>query len=204
MCGSFRRAIVADVEDEVGDPDDDQPEVGVPFGLGVLLGLGDPHQVARDGEHAEQIVTEQHEPGAELPGEARPRGALDDVEGRRDQRVAAEAEDDARRVRGTKAAEARPAGVEREIGPCELRRHPDAHEHPEDGPGHRKRDADLDRIVVIRCLPILRRFRLVERGHDGVEQSAGEQHDDHAVDAERVRTAEQRPLPLRRSQRRSR
>ena len=86
----------ADVEHEVGDPHDDQPEVGVPFGFGVFLRLGDAHQVAGDGEHAEQVVAEQHEPRADLPGEPRAGGPLHDVEGGRDQGVAAEAEDHAR------------------------------------------------------------------------------------------------------------
>jgi hypothetical protein len=36
----------AEEDREVGDPDDGQPEVDVPFGLGVFLALGDAEQVA--------------------------------------------------------------------------------------------------------------------------------------------------------------
>ena len=181
-----------DIEDEVGDPDDDQPEVGVPLGLGVLLGLGDAHQIARDGQHAEKIVAEKHEPWAELARQPGPRGALDDVERGRNQRVAAEAEDHARRVRRPKPSEAGPGGVEGEVGPRELRCHPDAHEHPEHRPSHRKRDADLDGIVVIRGFPVFRRLRLVEREQDDVEQTDRKEHDDQAVDTKHVRASERR------------
>ena len=124
----------AQVDDEVGHPDDDQPEVGVPLGLGVLLRLGDAHHVAGDGEQAEQVVAEQHEQRAELVGHARPRGALHDVERGRDQRIAAEAEDDAGGVHRPQPAEARPAGIEVEPGIGELPGHPVADEQAERPP----------------------------------------------------------------------
>ena len=110
-------------------------------------------------------------------------------------RIAAEAEDNAGSVRRTKAAEARPCSVEREIRPRELRRHPHAHEHPEDGPGHGEHDADLDGVIVVRCLPVIGRFRLLKRGHDQIEESGSEKDDNHAVDPERIRTAEHGHCP---------
>ena len=70
----------AQVEHEVGHPDHHQPQVGVPFGLRVFLRLGDAHQVAGRRDDAEQVVADQHEPRAELVGEPRAAGALDDVE----------------------------------------------------------------------------------------------------------------------------
>ena len=98
----------ADVEREVGEPDDDQPEVGVPFGLGVFLRLGAADQVAGRGPDAEEVVADQDHPGADRVGEPRPGGALHDVEGGGDERVAGEAEDDAGGVDGPQASEARP------------------------------------------------------------------------------------------------
>ena len=53
-------------EQQIGHPDDDQPEVGIPFGLGIFLALADAHEIAADREQAEQVVAEQHEPGTEL------------------------------------------------------------------------------------------------------------------------------------------
>ena len=75
----------AQIDQEIGDPDDDEPEVGVPFRLGIFLRLGDAHQVAGDGEHAEQIVADQHEPRAQLVRQPRTRRPLQHIERGRDQ-----------------------------------------------------------------------------------------------------------------------
>src|SRR5690606_32859527 len=63
----------ADVEEKVGHPHDDQPQVGVPFGFRIFLRLGDADEIAAHREHAEKVVAEDHEPGAELPRQAGPR-----------------------------------------------------------------------------------------------------------------------------------
>jgi hypothetical protein len=63
-------------------PDDGQPEVDVPFGLGVFLGLRGAQQVAGRGQHDEQLVAPEHEPGQVAAPEPRRAGALHDVEGR--------------------------------------------------------------------------------------------------------------------------
>ena len=80
MCGSLRRASVRKIEHEIGHPHDHQPDVGVPFRLGVFLRLGDAHHVAGDGEDAEQVVAEQHEPRAELVRQPRARCPLQHIE----------------------------------------------------------------------------------------------------------------------------
>ena len=56
----------ANVDREIDDPDDDQPDVRIPFRLGIFLRLGDAHEIAARGQHAEQIIAEQHEPWTEL------------------------------------------------------------------------------------------------------------------------------------------
>ena len=56
----------AQVDDEIGHPNNDQPDIGVPFRFGVFLRLRDAHQVAGRGDDAEQIVAEQNEPWAQL------------------------------------------------------------------------------------------------------------------------------------------
>ena len=104
----------------------------------------------------------------------------------RDQRVAAEAEDDAGRVHRPEPAEARPAGIERQVGIGEKRRHPDADEHREDGPGHGQPDAELDRIVVVLAQPVLGRLRREVVAADEPHHEEACQHHDAAVNAERV------------------
>ena len=150
-----------DVEHEIRHPDDDQPQVGIPFGLGVFFRLGDAHEIAGDGQQAEQVVAEEHEPRADLASQPRPRGSLEDMEGCGDQCIAAEAEDDARRMGRSHASEGRPRRVEGEVRPSELGGNPHAHKHPEHGPGHRQHNANLDRVVVIAGLPIDLLFRCV-------------------------------------------
>ena len=66
----------AEIEQEVDDPDDDQPDVRVPFRLGMLLGLGDAEEIGGRGENAEQVVAEQDGNLAEQLG----RRAEDDAE----------------------------------------------------------------------------------------------------------------------------
>ena len=53
----------AHVEDEIGHPHDDEPDIGVPFRLGIFLGLGDAEEIAGNGDETEEVEAEQHEPG---------------------------------------------------------------------------------------------------------------------------------------------
>ena len=121
MCGSLRFASVAEEDQQIDDPDDGQPEVGVPFGLGVFLALGDAEQVAGAGDDDEEVVAEDDEPGREVAGQPRAAGALHDVERRRDQHVAAEGEDHRRGVQRAQAAEIGPGQVEVQGREGELR-----------------------------------------------------------------------------------
>jgi hypothetical protein len=84
----------AKIDQEISDPDHDQPDIGIPFRLGIFLGLGNPHHVAGDGEQAEQVVAKEHKPWAELVRQARARGALQYVERGCDQPVSTETEYD--------------------------------------------------------------------------------------------------------------
>ena len=112
------------------------------------------------------------------------------MEGCGDQGIAAEAEDHAGGVGRPHPSEARPRRVEGEIGPGELGGNPHAHEHAEDGPGHRQHDADLDRVVIVAGLSIHLRFgRVCRRKHETQQDAAVYQHD-HAMYSERIRFAD--------------
>src|SRR5664279_1134846 len=81
---------------EVSHPYDGQPEIGIPFGLGIFFRLGDAEQVTGTGNDDEKIVAEHHKPRREIAGEPRATGPLHDIKRRRDQHISAEGEDHSR------------------------------------------------------------------------------------------------------------
>jgi hypothetical protein len=91
----------AEEDQEISHPHDGQPEIGVPFRLGIFLRLSDAEQIAGAGNENEEIVAEHDEPGRKVAGEPRAAGALHDIERRADQYVAAEGEDHRRGVQRT-------------------------------------------------------------------------------------------------------
>src|SRR3546814_8639562 len=56
----------AQIEHQIGHPDNHQPDVGIPLRLGILLGLGDADEVPADRQYAEQVVAEDNQPRTEL------------------------------------------------------------------------------------------------------------------------------------------
>src|SRR3989344_7675775 len=96
----------ADEDDEIDDPDDRQPKVYIPFGLGIFARLGDAHDIAGGGKNQKELVTPEDEARGAGKGEPRAAGALHDIEARRDQGIAAKGEDDRRRVERAQPPEA--------------------------------------------------------------------------------------------------
>lgn len=88
----------AEEHEQIDDPDDGQPQIGVPFRLGIFLPLRHTEQVARAGDDDEEIVAQHHEPRRQIARDACARGLLHDVERGREQHVAAEGEDHRRRA----------------------------------------------------------------------------------------------------------
>jgi hypothetical protein len=80
----------AKIDEQVGDPDDGEPKVGIPFGLGIFLRLGDADEIAGSGDDDKEIVAKHDEPGRDIADEARPAGTLNDVERGCQQNIAAE------------------------------------------------------------------------------------------------------------------
>src|SRR5450756_309252 len=70
----------AEEDQEISHPHDGQPEIGVPFRLGIFLRLSDAEQIAGAGNENEEIVAEHDEPGRKVAGEPRAAGALHDIE----------------------------------------------------------------------------------------------------------------------------
>ena len=144
-------------DQQIGDPDDGQPEVGIPFRLGIFLRLGDAEQIAGAGDQDEEIVAEHDEPGREIAGKARAAGLLHDVERGRDQHVAAEGEDHRGGVQRPQPAEAGPGQIEVQRGPGQLRGDDEADEKAGNAPEHRHDGGELDRAhIVVRAAVDLR------------------------------------------------
>ena len=159
----------AEEHQKVDDPDDRQPEVGVPLGLRIFLALGDAEQIAGAGDEDEEIVAEDDEPGREIAGQARSAGALYDIERRRQEDVAAEGEDHRRGVQGPQAAEVEP-WRDVEVGERELEGDVDADRHARQAPEQGEQGPDLDgREVVIRQSADLERRPFRRTGVEALE-----------------------------------
>ena len=139
----------AEEDQQIGHPDDGQPEIGVPFRLGVFLRLRDAEQIAGAGDDDEEIVAEHDEPRRQIADEPRARGALHDVERGGDQHVAAEGEDHRRRVQRTQAAEGGPRQIEIEDRQGELAGDVEADGEAGDAPEHGGDGREFDRAEIV-------------------------------------------------------
>ena len=150
-------------DQQVGDPDHGQPKVGVPFGLGIFLRLCDTEQIAGASDEDEEVVAEHDEPGCEVAGEPGAAGPLHHVERRRNQHVAAESEDDGRRVQRPDTTKRRPRQIEVQDREGKFQRRPEAHRESCDTPDHRGDGRELDGPHVVVRLAVDRERRQVRR-----------------------------------------
>ena len=146
---------------QIGHPDDRQPQIRVPFRLGIFLGLRHAEQIAGAGDQNEEVIADDDEPGREIARETHAAGLLNDIERGRDQHVAAEREDHRRSMQRPQPAKAGPWQVEIERRPCELRGDQQPDGEAGDAPKHRHHGRELDRahIVVGPAVDFLRRQR---------------------------------------------
>jgi 23S rRNA (cytosine1962-C5)-methyltransferase len=69
----------ADEDGQIGNPDHRQPQIDIPFRLGIFLALGDAQEIAGGGQHDEQLIAPEHEAGEGREGQTRAAGALHDI-----------------------------------------------------------------------------------------------------------------------------
>ncbi len=138
----------ADEDHEIGNPDDRQPQVDVPFGLGIFLRLGNAEQVAGRCQHDEQLVAPEDEPREIGKSQLCAAGALHDVEARRQQGVAAEGEDHRAGMQRTQASEIE-IGFEIQLRISQLGGDENARQKARESPEHGGDDAPANGIVVI-------------------------------------------------------
>ena len=146
-------------DQEIDHPHDRQEQVGVPFRLGIFLGLRNAEQIAGAGNDDEEIVAEHDKPRRDLAGQPRAAGALHDIERRRDQHVAAKREDHRRCVQRPQAAEGDPGQIEIENRKCQLKRDVESDGEAGNAPEHGGDGRELDRPHVVVGLAIDRQRR---------------------------------------------
>jgi hypothetical protein len=142
----------AEEDHQVDHPDHRQPDVDIPFRLGVFARLGDAQHVAGRGHDDEQLVApEQNGRERRAAEQRRPAGALHDVQRGREQRVAAEREDRRRGVDGAQAPEGGPLEpqVEHRVG--ELEGDEGAHRERDHAPEYGRDGEPADDLVIVRA-----------------------------------------------------
>ena len=174
----------AEIDQQIHDPHDGKPKIGIPFGLGVFLRLGNTEQIAGAGDHNKEIVAEHHEPRREIAHEPRPAGPLHHIERRADQHVAAKRKDDRRGVQGAQPAERDEGKVEVERREGELQRQPQPDRKAGDTPEYGQQGRELDRPhIVVRLSVDHQRHRRVA----ALEEPVGDGEDcSHACRSEEV------------------
>ena len=70
----------AEERDEIGNPDDRQPDIDIPFRLRIFASLRYAEQIAGGGHDDEEVVAPEHEPAEIAAEQARPTGSLHHVE----------------------------------------------------------------------------------------------------------------------------
>ena len=96
----------ADEDNRVQNPDDGEPQINMPFRLGIFTALSDAHRIAEGGHHNEELIPPEDEVRegrpAKQPGAA---GALHDMKTGPDQDRSAECKDRGRCVNWPEASE---------------------------------------------------------------------------------------------------
>ncbi len=136
-------------QQQVEDPDNGQPEIGVPFRFRVFLALGDTEHIPGTGENDENVVTQDHEPGQDLARHAHTARPLNDIHGRRQQYVAAEGENHRRCVQGTQPAEIGPGKIEIQCRPGQLKRDYETDRESGKPPEHGGDRTEFDRPHIV-------------------------------------------------------
>ena len=145
MCGPLCQC--AQEHDQIDDPDQRQPQVGVPFRLSVFLALCDAEYVAGAGNGDEQLIAPNDEPRRPSSSQPRAAGTLHDIEGCPDQDVAPEGEDHCGGVQRPQLAEAGPRQVEVQLRKGELPGNDIADHETGDAPEDGGNCGKLDRAV---------------------------------------------------------
>ena len=168
---------------QIGQPDDGQPQVDIPLRFSVFLGLRAAKNVARRGQHDEQVVPPEHEPREIAAPQARGTCALYDVERCRDQRVTAKRKNHRRGVQRPQATEVhitlRPIEIQHRKG--QLKRNERAGQKADNPPEGRCNHTVADHLVHVAGFKDSRRHRFISIAKRPEEKPSRYRHDDDGV-----------------------
>ncbi|CDX58097.1 hypothetical protein MPL3365_290087 [Mesorhizobium plurifarium] len=168
-------------KDEIRDPDDRQPDVDIPFRLGIFAAFGDAQQIAGRGHDDEKLISPEHEPGEIAAKQPRAGRALHDIHGCAQKGIAAEGEDDAGGMKRPQPAEIEP-GLDIEVRECKLKRDHYADQHADDAPEHRRNGAVADWSIHVSCRVDWNcRLEVGVAHQHRVEASHGEEQNPHVL-----------------------
>ncbi len=71
----------AEEDNEIGDPDDGEPDIDIPFRFSIFAALCDTEQVAGCSHYDKELIAPEYEPGQIATNEACATGTLHDIEG---------------------------------------------------------------------------------------------------------------------------
>ena len=162
---------------QIGDPHDGQPQVHIPFRLGIFARLGDAEHIAGGRQHDEQLIAPENEPGEIAIGQPRPAGALHHVKARRQQRIAAKGEDHGRGVQRPQPPEGGELQIEVQQREGELGGDHHPHQQPDDAPEAGGDHPGADDIILVFLLGMIRQDPCARGGEAGAPQ--GEDGGDH-------------------------
>ena len=134
---------------KIGHPDECEPDIHVPFRLGIFLGLRDPEEISGCGEDEEQLVAPEHEPRRDIAGETGPAGTLYNVERRRNKYIAAKSENNRRCMKRAQPAEIGPGQIEVQDREGKLQCKPETHGKSDNAPESRRDNAGTHDPFII-------------------------------------------------------
>src|SRR6185369_9336228 len=103
----------------------------------------------------EKLVAPEDEPGSDPAGQTRMTSALDDMKRGAEQDIAAEGEDDRRRVDGPQSAEIEPSLAQIENRKGKFKRDIHADQQADDRPEHGRDHADAHDSVVVAAVRLV-------------------------------------------------
>ena len=139
----------SDKNRKIGNPDNGQPKIDIPFRLCIFFALADAEQIARCRKDDEKLVAPKYKPGETGEGKSRPAGALNHVKARGDQRITTERKDDRRCMQRPQAPECRIFKIEIECRKGELKCDVKAGQEACQPPKNRSYHPETYKIVVI-------------------------------------------------------
>ncbi len=172
--------------DQIANPNDSQPDINIPFRLGIFFGLGCTQKVSCRGQHNEQLVSPEYKPHQIATKQAHPRGSLHDVETRGQQGVATKGKNHrtcVQRAQATKVCK-RCAPVEIQRRKRELKGDQDPNGKTCHAPKGRRDHAGADDIVFIVALCV-DRCRRIRAAQFPKEQHSRHQQNYQTMDSKR-------------------